>query len=169
MACTISSNYTLGCNDGVGGIDKVFIANYSASTTYTLSADNTITGVTSGGTFYSHEMPKEAASFNENSTTSGEFGTNSTEQILTLRFNKYSAALRDRVLLLMQARTRVIVKFVSGSYFLMGKSFGCDGQTGTGTSGKAFTEGNGWTITLRATEIAPADAISSGAVAAISV
>ena len=169
MACTITSNFTLGCNDGVGGIDKVYIANYSASTTYTVSADNTITGVTSGGTFYSHEMPKEAASFNENSTTSGEFGANSTEQILTLRFNKNSAALRDRVLLLMQARTRVIIKYVSGKYFLMGKSFGADGQTGTGTSGKAFSEGNGWSITLRAVEIAPADEMSSGVVASISV
>jgi len=169
MACTITSNFTLGCNDGVGGIDKVYIANYSASTTYTVSADNTITGITSGGTFYSHEMPKEASSFVENSTTSGEFGANSTEQLLTLRFNKNSADIRNRVLLLMQGRTRVIVKYVSGKYFLMGKSFGVDATTGTGTSGKAFTEGNGWVVVLRSTEIAPADEMSSGVVASISV
>lgn len=169
MACTISSNFTLGCNDGVGGISKVYIANYSASTAYTLQSDNTITGITSGGTFYTHEMPKESATFVENSNTNAEMGTNSTEQLLTLRFNKNSAALRDRVLLLMQARTRVIIQYVSGSYFLMGKSFGVDGQTGAGASGKLFADGNGWTITLRATELAPADAISAGAVASVAV
>jgi hypothetical protein len=158
--CNINSSWSLGCNDSIGGIARVYISNYSAATTYTTSAAGVITGLTNSDSFYTHQLPKESSNFDENGQVSAEFQNSSVEQLITLRFNKNEAALRDRVLLLMQSRTRVIVEYNTGKSFLLGKEYGLDASTATGASGKLFADGNGWTIVLRATEKEPANEIS---------
>ena len=62
MACVISSGYSLGCRDSVGGVEFIAISSYNDATTYTLGAASVITGISPTASFYKFEQYTEQAS-----------------------------------------------------------------------------------------------------------
>jgi len=164
MACLLSTGYTLGCRDSIGGIQDVWIGNYSGTASYTLSATNTITAF-SGGTvsYFKFEQEMETGQFNQNGAYSVENGTVFFQQELLLTFHKHDATLRNQLLVLSQANMSVIVKDQRGVYWLMGYQTGVRATAGAMNTGKAFGDLNGFTITLTAKEPEPALPISATA------
>lgn len=157
MACTIASGYTLGCRDNVGGIQEVYIGNFTTDQTYTLGATGSITGVTGSLiSYYTFEQENETANFTQPGQYSTENGTVFFEQNLSLMFHKNTAELRDQLLLLSQANLSVIVKDQRGSYWLMGYQNGCRVTEGSMDTGQAYGDMNGITVTIQGKEPEPA-------------
>lgn len=168
--CLINSGYALGCRDNIGGIQEAFIASFSGATTYTLDADNIITGITSTQTFYTYEQPKETGEFiNGEGQISRENGTVFYVQTVNLTFHKNEADLRNSLILLAQAQLLVIVLDQNGRYWLVGKQNGADLITSSMTSGKAYGDMNGATVSIEGREPLPAFEVSATAFATLTV
>ena len=161
MACLLSTGYTLGCRDSIGGIKAAYIGNFSSGATYTLDADDIVTAF-SGATaaYYTFEQEMETGEFNQTGAYSTENGTVFFDQQLTLTFHKNDADLRNQLLVLSQANMSVIVEDQRGNYWLMGFQNGVRAVNGSSNTGKAYGDLNGFTITLQGKEPEPAHNIS---------
>jgi hypothetical protein len=169
MACILNSGYALGCKDNTGGIQEIYIANFSGSATYGLDADNIITSTNSSASFYTFEQRNENAEFTSEGQHSVENGTNFWIQTANLIFHKNEADVRNTLLLLAKSSLSAIVLDQNGKYWLMGKQNGVE-LVGSSTSfGKAYGDLNGVTISIEAREPEPAHEMSSAAFAALTV
>lgn len=168
MACLLTSGYTLGCRDNIGGIQEVFIGEWNDTMTYTLGVDSII-GTFSGATvsFYTFQQEIETASFTENGVFSIENGTSFYEDTLTITLHKLEASLRNKILILGQGKWRVIIKDQRGKYWLMGYQNPVRVSASTPGVGKAYGDLNGAVITFMGKEPVPAYEVS--ATAALSV
>ena len=165
MACLLTSGYTLGCRDNIGGIQEVYIGEYNAnSLTYVLGQDNII-GTFSGATvsFYTFEQEIETASFTENGEFSIENGTSFYTSTLTISLHKLEASLRNKILLLGQGKWRIIVKDQRGKYWLMGYQNPVRVSASTPGLGKAYGDMNGAIITFTGKEPVPAYEVAASA------
>jgi hypothetical protein len=163
MSCLINSGYSLGCRDNLGGIQKVFVRNWSASTTYTYDANGVITGGTNTGTsFYTFEQRNETAEFIPGEGQhSLENGTNFWNQNVNLVFHKYQASLRDLLYVIAQTEVEIIVLDQNGKYFIVGEQNGANLIGSNASVGKAFGDLNGVTVNFQAKEPGPAREINS--------
>ena len=129
MAC---SNLTAGildlCNDGFGGIEKIFLANGPVES-FTESA-GLVSAITVGGSalapadFFEFEVPRQTSTLNEAITVTQENGTVMYDQSITMIFNKMEAAKRDQIALMAAATTMVAVaKDGNGKYWSVGIEF----------------------------------------------
>ena len=150
--CLISGGYTLGCLDNIGGVQEVYLANWSSDVEYESSVDNTITGITSGSTYYKFETPKQTAGLTETPNVSVENGTVFYNQELSLVLNKMEAELRNQVLLITRATTTIIVKDQNGNYWLIGKQNGSNVSGGAHGTGLAYGDRNGYSLVISAME-----------------
>lgn len=165
MACILTSGYTLGCRDNIGGIQEVYIGEYNSdSMTYVYGTDNII-ATFSGATvsFYTFEQELETASYTENGVFSTENGTAFYEQTLTITLHKLDAALRNKILLLGQGKWRIMVKDQVGNYHLLGKQNPIRVSAATPGVGKAYGDLNGVVLTFLGKEPEPAHLVSSTA------
>lgn len=167
MSCIYNTTYALGCRDSSGGIQRVWIRNWSADTsaTYTESADGTITGATgsySGQPWYEVQIRTESGSFAPgNGQHSIENGTNFYEQQLDLTLHKYQASLRNLIYSLALTEMEIIVLDQNNQYMLMGRQNGSNLTASAANVGKAYGDLNGATITIVAKEPNLADVMSS--------
>ncbi len=164
MSCIgLNTGYTLSCRDNIGGIQKVFVRNWSAGTTYTYSADGTITGGTNTATtFYTFECRPETGMFDAGTGAhSIENGTNFWSQQVDLVLHKYQASIRNILYALAQTEMEIIVLDQNNNYMLMGSQNGANLTASKASVGKAYGDLNGSQITLVAKEPKPADFMSS--------
>jgi len=169
MSCTLSSGHQLQCRSGVSGIRKLYISNFSDNETYTYDANNQITGITSGATYYTFEQRPQAAEFNETINASIENGTLWYLQELTMSFDKNEVSLRNQIALMAQAQLRVIALDNNGTYNLIGRINGADITGGSLPRGKEFGSKNGATLTITAYEPQPSSFISDAAFATLTI
>lgn len=162
MACLLTTGYSLGCRDNLGGIQKVYIRNWSASTTWTYDSNGQITGGTNTGTsFYTVEQRNETAEFTQEGQHSLENGTNFWNQNVNLMFHKYQASIRNLVYVLAQTEVEIIVLDQNGNYFLVGEQNGANLISSAPTVGKAFGDLNGASVGFQAKEPTPARQMTS--------
>lgn len=168
MACLYTGGYSLGCRDNLGGIQKVYIRNWSASTTYTYDANGQVTGGTNTGvTWYTVEQRNETAEFNQEGQHNLENGTNFWNQNVNLVFHKYQASIRNLVYTMAQTETEIIVLDQNGNYFLVGEQNGANLIASGPATGKAFGDLNGATAGFQAKEPTPARQVSSTFISAL--
>lgn len=164
MACLLSTGYTLGCRDSIGGIQAVYIGNFDSGATYTLDASDVITAFTgSTVSYYTFEQEMETGEFNQAGAYSTENGTIYFDQTLSLVFHKNDADLRNQLLVLSQANMSVLILDQRGEYWLMGYQNGVRATAGAMNTGKAYGDLNGFTITLSSKEPEPAHNVSATA------
>ena len=72
MSCALTAGYSLACKDSVGGLKKVYLANFE-DITYSAPVAGVISTVT--GDMYLYELPMNTAQFTETVTSSIENGT----------------------------------------------------------------------------------------------
>ena len=148
-ACQVSSNIELGCVGSVGGIKTIYILNGSITGTST-TANGAVSGITGTGNLYEFQVQKQTSSLTETFNISLENGTTFYEQVTNAIFNKIDADKRDQLRLL--ARNRQIVLFVednNGQVYYLGNDFsGGFVSAGTGESGTAFSDRNGYNISI---------------------
>ena len=172
MAC---SNLTAGildlCNDGFGGIQKIFLANGPVeSFTETAGVVSAITVSGSALTpadFFEFDVPRQTSTFNETITATQENGTVTYQQDITMVFNQMEASKRNQILLMAQATTMVAVaEDGNGKYWSIGLEFGAYMSAGTATSGTAYADRNGYEITISGMEKTPSFEVDSAIVTA---
>ena len=151
MACTIIEGREIDCRDSVGGVAEIYIAEYTnISQAAIVQSSGSITSMTCLPTkkFYTFQMEKGNAQFDEKVNASQENGTLFIEQTLTFNFKKLSASKRNDIMTLAQNRLMVIVKDNNGLFRLAGQVGGMDLGDTSASTGKAFGDLNGYTITL---------------------
>ena len=167
MSCSaLTAGFLDLCNDGTGGIEKIFIANGPVQS-ITESA-GTITAITVGGAaltpsdFFVFETPRQTSSLTETTTVSQENGTLFFDQQLTMVFNRLEASKRDQLLLMAQSTSMVIVaKDGNGKYWSVGVEKGAFMVSGSATSGVAYGDRSGYEIVLGGLEASPIFEVSS--------
>jgi hypothetical protein len=164
MACNLTSGYSLGCRDSLGGIQRVFIGTWDADTVYGLTGPcDTINTISPTASFYTFEQELETASFIQNGQYSTENGTSFYEQVLEITLQKLDACNRDQIKILGQGVWRVIILDQRGTYWLMGKQNPVRVTAATPQLGKAFGDLNGAVITFTGKEPEPAFALTTAA------
>ena len=166
MACDITSGFTLGCRDNSGGIKNLYILSGSVSS-ITNASEGLINGISGSGEFFKFELFRQTSDYTETITSTPENGTIFYEESVNAIFFKLQSATRNQMKVLAQnPNLKIIVETNNGStdgvgkYFYLGQENGLQLTGGTGATGTAFGDLNGYTLTFVGQEPAPASEIS---------
>lgn len=164
MACDITSGFTLGCRDNVGGIKNIYIL--SGSVTGVTADSGAISDISGDGTFFKFELPRNVGDFTETPTPSLENGTVFYTQTVNAAFHKLQASIRNQVKVLAQKPdVKIIVETENGQddgvgqFFYVGRYRGATLTGGSGATGTAFGDANQYALTFEATEPYPSEEI----------
>ena len=164
--CDITSGFTLGCRDNSGGIKNLYILSGSITTVDTVS-EGLISGITGSGEFFQFELFRQTSDFSEAISATPENGTVFYEQTVNAVFFKLQSSTRNQVRVLAKnPDLKVIVETNNGSvdgvgkYWLLGQENGMQLLSGTGATGTAFGDLNGYSLTFTGQEPEPASEIS---------
>ena len=167
MACIITTGYSLGCRDAIGGIQSVYIGSYNGpSLTWTLGTDDII-GTFSGATvsFWEFEQDLEVGSFVQAGQFNTTNGTSFYDETVEITLQKLDASLRDKIRILGQGKWRIIVLDQRGKYWLIGAQNPVRVSAATPGVGKAYGDLNGSMVTFMGKEPVPAYEVASSAAA----
>jgi len=153
MACNITAGRTAQCATNLGGLRNVYIINYDAAATYTITSGELTAFTASTG--YKFEL-LNGSTFEETVTSSRDNGTTFYDQVLTLNLNTIDAATSNRVALLAKGRPRIVVEDNNNNFFMAGLVRGCDVTGGTISRGAAMADKSGYSLTFSAIEPDPA-------------
>lgn len=156
MACTsILQGYEIDCLDSIGGVDTIYVTEFTNVPQANITESSgviTALSCTSGKKFYTLQLRKNTAQVDEKTVPSPDNGTLYYEQTITFNLNKMTAALKYTLKSLAVNRLMFIVKDRNGLITLYGKTTGCDIGESTVTTGKAFGDLNGATMTFTGME-----------------
>tara|TARA_B110000285_G_scaffold196176_1_gene226967 strand:+ start:55 stop:636 length:582 start_codon:yes stop_codon:yes gene_type:complete len=164
MACDLTLGRKEPCKDVVGGLKNVYFVDFGDLGTVTLTNDEitNITGLNQDGnlTAFKYEL-KGNSSFEQAITSSRENGTTFVEQTLTLTLKKLTKEFNKELKLLAYGRPHVAVEDYNGNVFMMGLEHGAEVTGGTVSTGAAMGDLSGYTLTMVASEISPANFMDS--------
>ena len=174
MSCDITSGFTLGCRDNTGGIKNLYILSGSI-TSVTDASEGLISGITGSGEFFQYELFRQTSDFSEAISATPENGTVFYEQSVNAVFFKLQSSTRNQVRVLAKnPDLKIIVETNNGSedgvgkYWLLGEENGVQLLSGTGATGTAFGDLNGYSLTFTGQEPEPASEISGSLADALS-
>lgn len=152
MACILSTNITIDCRESMGGIVEVYVSELSNVASYTTSSGVATITKAGGSRFWKYEQNQGAGSasavFGGERALGGRFYTHT----IALQFPKFEVSLRNEILALAAQRVVVITKDQNGEYMVYGINNGLMISEGTGQTGTAAADLNGFTITLTGDE-----------------
>tara|TARA_R110001632_G_scaffold437_5_gene1434 strand:+ start:5356 stop:5892 length:537 start_codon:yes stop_codon:yes gene_type:complete len=167
MACLLTTGRTEPCKDSVGGLTKVYFADFGdfAMTDITYASNSAeITDIANGSTIYQYDL-KGTSTFEQTITSSRDNGTTFYDQVLTLSFKKLDKATHDEIALLATSRPKVFVEDNNGNVFVAGLEYGMDCNGGSIVTGAAMGDLSGYSLTLQGMEKKPANFYSATALA----
>lgn len=146
--CLTLAGIVKDCNAGMGGIDKAYIACHTDVSGVTVT-EGMITAITATPeSFKEYEFRKQTGSVTTTINSDTSVGSVYFESAIVLQFAKQETAKRLEIAALAQADLVVIIKDNNGKYWYFGKDFGVTLSEGTGETGTAFGDFNGYNITL---------------------
>jgi hypothetical protein len=159
MACDLTKGRKEPCKDVVGGLKAVYFTDFGDYGTVTQTNDE-ITDMSGTFTAYKYEL-KGNSSFEQTITSSRENGTTFFEQTLNLTLKKLSKEDNKELKLMAYGRPHVAVEDYNGNVFVMGLEHGAEVTGGTISTGAAMGDLSGYTLTLSAQELKPANFVAS--------
>lgn len=173
MACDITSGFTLGCRSNSGGIKNLYILSGSVDTIVDAS-EGLISEMTGSGTFYKFELFRQTSDYTETITSTPENGTIFYEQSVNAIFFKLQSATRNQMKVLAEnPNLKVIVETNNGAtdgigkFFYLGEENGLQLTGGTGATGTAFGDLNGYSLNFVGQEPVPASEVSGSDLSAV--
>lgn len=169
MPCVIINGVEIDCADSVGGVAEIYLTEFANVAGITASS-GTITAMNcSGGKkFWTFQLEKENGQFTQTPQRSVENGTLHYEQSVSFTIKgKMTAARRNALHILLQNRLMCIVKDNNGNYQVAGQVNGLDVTGAEGTTGKAFGDMNGYSLTLTGKEASPANFLTASLITAL--
>lgn len=153
MACALTQDMNLDCRDAIGGLKVVYFIETSNISSYT-DASGVVTAITkvTGKIFRKYALIRDTSNFTDVLTTSEQNGTVFAAETLEIIINKMQANTRNEIMLLARTNLTAVVGDNSGKYFLLGREFGLVLATGTGASGTAWGDRNGYTLSFAGNE-----------------
>ena len=158
MACDLTRGRKEPCKDVVGGLKAVYFTDFGDYGTVS-QTDDEITDMDGTFTAYKYEL-KGNSSFEQTINSSRESGTTFFEQTLNLTLKKLSKEDNKELKLLAYGRPHVAVEDYNGNVFIMGLEHGAEVTGGTISTGAAMGDLSGYTLTLAAQELKPANFVS---------
>jgi len=126
-----------------------------------------ITDISGSGVFYKFELFRQTSDYSEAISSTPENGTVFYEQTVNAVFFKLQSSTRNQVRVLAKnPNLKVIVETNNGSvdgvgkFFYLGQNNGLQLLSGTGATGTAFGDLNGYNLTFTGQEPEPASEIS---------
>lgn len=155
MSCSLTSGIALSdCNTTVGGIKKVWVANYLdlVNSSNSTIASGAITASTDTLNFYEIEQHPEMAELNVRIQSSPENGTTFYDQELSIVVRDLDSTTQVVVEDITKASTTILVELNDGNYLLLGAENGCDGSGGQLVTGRGFGDMQSITLNIRGRE-----------------
>lgn len=168
MSCLIASGRGHICQGQVGGIKKIYLANWYDANKISAVSVSATTGVVSALTvasklsFYEFSLDRQASSFNQTITTGGG-GAINYEQALDLHMSHDSQESWARMQNIVESIFQVIILDNNGVYYLAGVDNGINVSGGTYAHGGdvAFTDYVGYVLQMIGSEPFPAYNLST--------
>ena len=165
--CILNSGLALQCRNGnVGGVKTVYMSTApNSGATYTVDADDVITGMSGNNQFYTFEMNQEVGSFNAGvGAVSVENGTSFFTSNLDVFFPSLDAEKRDLVYLLAASELSIIVRTNSDKYFIMKNA---NMVSSDASAGRLFGDRNGLQMVFESKEIKNSQELDSSVITAL--
>jgi hypothetical protein len=157
MACELTTGFTLGCLEGIGGVREVLIANFDDFTSgITFDA---VTGEVDGlptATLYRYVPFRNSGSYIETVNKNLETGTLYFSQEVGWTFGKLNQDMRNEFLNVAKAKMIVFIRTNDDQILMVGSGEGSQLTAGTVQSGQQKADLMGYQVTLIAEELAPA-------------
>jgi hypothetical protein len=163
MACELTTGFTLGCLEGIGGVKEILIANYTdpvsgndfvAGVTY-----DAVTGQVDGlptATIYRYVPFRNSGSYVETVQKNLETGTLFFSQEVQWTFGKLAQDMRNEFLNVAKAKMVVFVRTNDDQILLVGTTEGSQLTAGTVQSGAQKADLMGYQVTTVAENLEPA-------------
>lgn len=148
MACELNTGFTLDCKDGIGGIKKIILLDYTEVTSFTFDGDEIVTAINGpiDADLYTYELPTQTGSFEETINFNRDAGTIFYTQTVNVMLNKLSSAKRLELQNVATVRLIVFVEDNNGNYWAIGYENGADLSTATAATGATLGDMNGLTL-----------------------
>jgi hypothetical protein len=156
MACELTTGFTLGCLEGIGGVKEVLIANYddfTSGVTY-----DAVTGKVDGlptATIYRYVPFRNSGSYVETAQKNLETGTLFFSQEVGWTFGKLAQDMRNEFLNVAKAKMVVFVRTNDDQILFIGAGEGAQMTAGTVQSGQQKADLMGYQVTVTAEELTP--------------
>ena len=151
MACTQTlSGISRDCLGSNGGIKAVWLANWDNVASLTESS-GAITAITMSNSekFKKYEFPRNTSSMTSNYAVNAENGTSYVETDLVMVFNRMDTTKRLEIVAMAQGLLAAFVEDNNGNVWYLGHDYPVTINAGSGESGTARGDRNGYSITLR--------------------
>ena len=163
MACDLTKGRKVPCKDVIGGIVRAWFIDFGDLGTIT-KTDDEITDLSGTFTCFQYDL-KGTNSLEQAVTSSRENGTTFFEETLTLTLPKLSKEDNKELKLMAYGRPHVAVEDRNGNFMLCGLQHGMEVTGGSIATGTAFGDLSGYSLTLGASELEPANFIAGGTAA----
>jgi len=152
MSCELTRGFLLECNEGVGGVKEVFLANWiDFQANITEDANGLIDGLPTA-TIYRYQPNRNTGAVTITPTPNLENGTLYYVQAVEFTLGKLDNDKKKELELLSKAKVAVFVRLYDDKIMMVGRTDGAFLTAGTYQSGKAKGDLNGYTLTLTAEE-----------------
>jgi hypothetical protein len=160
MPCSnsITSSFTIDCLDSNGGVASIKVRAFDANLVtngYATTTSGQITFAGSGLTdWYLFECAQETSVSNSDGVTDRANGTTVHTQVLTYINNKLKTSFRNSLNSMHGMLLHVAYLDNNGQAWLLGYSRGCIVSASNATTGTAFGDRNGYSVTFTGREAA---------------
>jgi len=164
MACVLTTGRAEPCLDAVGGLSTVYFFDRIADAFVIVGGEATSMNVALVSAFQ-YDLKSDNNNLEESSVTSKNDGTTVVNQTLTFSLKKQDKDTANEIKLLAAAQPGCVVKDRMGNYKIVGLEDGVV-VSGTGLSGGAKGEFNGYNLTAIGEETSFAPTLDSATVTA---
>lgn len=150
MPCTQTlSGIAKDCGSSMGGVVEIYVANASDVTAKTVT-DNKISAITMAASakFATYALPRSTAYMTSTYNIDPTTGTRYVSTELYMALNKMETTKRTEIEALAHVAAAIIVKDANGLYWYLGFDHPAEASTGTGETGTAMTDRNGYGLTF---------------------
>lgn len=161
MACELTTGFTLGCLEGIGGVKEVLIANYEDFETGIAYGGpdgevDALPGTAGSVKIYRYVPFRNSGSYVETVQKNLETGTLFFSQEVGWTFGKLSQEMRNEFLNVAKAKMIVFVRTNDDQILLIGAGEGAQLTAGTVQSGQQKADLMGYQVTTTAENLEPA-------------
>lgn len=158
MSCALTQDYSFGCDVGTGGTKEVYLIEYNNIASYTESS-GTLTAITkvTGAIFRKYQLVRETANFDEAIVGNIANGTIFYDQKGLIVINKQNVAVRNEIILLSKNFLVAVIHDQNDTYRLFGRVNGLRLESGAASTGTAWGDRNGYSLSFtgKEPELAP--------------
>lgn len=154
MACLLNTGRKVPCKSAVGGIKRVYFADYGTLGLASLDNDDVITALAGNPVWYQYDV-KGTTSLESTVNSSRDNGTTFYTQTLNLTLTFLDAATRNELKVLAHGRPHIAIQDYNENMFLVGLENGAEVTGGSIATGAAMGDLSGFTLTFEAMEKTP--------------